>query len=443
VSTSTWSTWARDHTCAPAAVERPAGTAEVADAVCRAAADGHTVRVAGSGHSFGDLVGTGGVLLSLERMDRVLQVDADGLRVRVQGGITLRRLNRLLAAQGVALENLGDIDTQTLAGAISTATHGTGARLPNLSAQVEGLELVLADGMALSLTGEDRELLAAARVGLGALGIITEVVLRIVPAFTLRAVDALAPLERVLAGFDEHVAGHDHFEFFVFPYTSRAIARTLDRVDDPPRPRGRLRAWAEDVALANGAFGAVCHAGRRAPRLVPALNRTVTRLAGGRVEVDRSHRIFANERRVRFTETEWALPREAAPDVVRAVLSLVHRRRLPINFPLEVRCVAADERSLLSPAWGRETAYVAAHVFEGMEAEPFLRAVGEIAAAHDGRPHWGKRHFLGAAELTPRYPGWARFQAVRARLDPGGRFTNKHVRRVLGAPMREAEPAHR
>jgi L-gulonolactone oxidase len=416
-------------------MERPASTAEVAEVVARAAATARTVRVAGSGHSFGDLVATEGVLLSLERLDAVLAIDRARLRARVQAGITLRELNAALDLHGLALENLGDIDEQTVAGAISTATHGTGARLPNLSAQVEALDLVLADGTTVRCTEDEPELLRAARVGLGSLGVITEVELRVVPAFTLRAVDTVAPLDAVLRGLDDRVAAHDHFEFFAFPYATKAVTRTTDRTDEPPRPRGASRAWLEDVALGNGVFGAVCRAGRRAPPLIPPLNRFVTWAAGPRTKVDRSHRVFPNARGVRFTETEWALPRDSARDAVVEILSLVRRRRLPINFPLEVRFVAGDERALLSPSYGRETAYIAAHVFAGMDAEPFLRAVQDVALDRDGRPHWGKRHFLDAAELAPRYPTWDRFQTVRAALDPEGRFTNGHVRRVLGAPV--------
>lgn len=432
-----WRNWAGDEGCAPAALERPGGVAEVAEALGRAADAGQRVRVAGSGHSFSDLVCTDGRLLSLERMDRVLDVDAASGLVRVEGGITIHALSAALAQHGLAFENLGDIDVQTIAGAIATATHGTGARLRNLSAQVEALELVLADGSTLTCSAQDADpsTYLAARVSLGGLGVIATVTLRCVPAFTLRGVDRPAPLAEALDQLEQLGEANDHFEFFVFPHCDRALTRTNDRVEEAPRPRGRVREWAEDVLLTNHAFGAFCLAGRAMPRFIPAFNRTVTRLAGTSVRVDRSDRIFASPRLVRFTEMEYALPRERTAEAVRRVLELIPARGFHVPFPIEVRLVAPDD-ALLSPAHERPTGYVAVHMFEGMAWEPYFRAVEAIMDEYDGRPHWGKRHFQRAETLRTRYPRWDDFQAVRARLDPQGRFANAHAERVLGPVAR-------
>jgi L-gulono-1,4-lactone dehydrogenase len=437
-----WRNWAGDQRCAPVAIERPGSVGEIVAALEQAAAAEERVRVAGAGHSFSAVVCTDGRLLSLERMDRVLDVDRASGRVRVEGGITLHALSAALAEHGLALENLGDIDAQTIAGAISTATHGTGARLPNLSAQVEAIELVLADGATLvcSASDEDPSAFLAARVGVGSLGVIAAVTLRCVPAFTLRAVDRPMPLEDTLARLDELSAANDHFELFVFPHAGTALTRTNNRVEEAPRPRSRAAAWAQDVLLTNQAFHAFCLAGRAAPPLIPAINRLVTRLAGSSVRVDRSDRVFATPRLVRFTEMEYALPRDRAAQAVRRVLALIEARRFRVPFPVEVRLVAPDD-AFLSPAHGRPTGYVAVHMFRGMAWEPYFRAVEEIMDGYGGRPHWGKRHFQTAATLAPRYPRWDDFQAVRARLDPEGRFTNAHVERVLGpAARRRAAP---
>jgi L-gulonolactone oxidase len=422
-----WRNWAGDQVCRPAVVERPQAAAEVVAALERAAAARRTVRVAGSGHSFSDLVPTEGALLDLRGMDRVLDADPGARRVRVESGITLRALNDRLAERGLALENLGDIDAQTLAGALATATHGTGATLRNLSAAVVALQLVTAAGEVREI--DDPDQLRAARVSVGALGIVTEVTLRCVPAYTLRGVDAPVPLAEVLDGLEQRVAAHRHFELYVFPHADVALTRTNDVVDAPPRPRGRVRAYAQDILLTNHALHAVCLAGRAVPRAIPALNRIATRAARSSVRVDRSDRIFSSPRLVRFTEMEYALPRAAAADVLRAVKAEAERH--PVNFPVELRFVAPDD-AWLSPAVERETAYVAVHAFRGMPWEPYFRAVEAIADAHDGRPHWGKRHFQTAATLAPRYPGWERFRAVRRALDPHGVFTNAYTDRVLG-----------
>jgi L-gulono-1,4-lactone dehydrogenase len=442
VGAARWRNWAGDQRCSPAAIEHPGSIAEIAAAVERAAAHGQRVRVAGAGHSFSDIALTDGRLLVLDRMDRVLDVDRSSGLVRAQAGIAIAALNRRLAEHGLALENLGDVDAQSVAGAISTATHGTGARLRNISSQVAALKLVLADGSTLECSqSSDPELLRAARVGLGALGVLAEVTLRCVPAFRLRGLDAPAPLEETLERFEELTLANDHFEFFVFPHADTALTRTNNRTDEPARPRGRANAYIDDVLLANHAFEAFCRLGRRLPTQIPRINRLVTRLAGSSLRVDRSDRIFASPRLVRFTEMEYALPRERTVEAVRRVLELVEsglrvggrHERFAVPFPVEVRTVAGDD-ALISTAAGRDSGYVAVHMYRGMAFEPYFRAVAAVMDELDGRPHWGKRHFQTAATLSARYPDWDRFQAVRRRLDPGGRFANAYTDRVLGPP---------
>jgi L-gulonolactone oxidase len=435
-----WRNWAGDQRCWPAALERPASIAEIAAALERAVNGGQRVRVAGSGHSFGDIVLTDGRLLTLERMRRVLDVDRASGLVRVEGGITIAELNAHLAEHGLALENLGDIDVQSVAGAISTATHGTGARLRNIPAQVAELTLVLADGSTLRCSAErEPEVFKAARVSLGALGVLAEVTLRCVPAFRLEGVDRPAPLQATLERFEELSLANDHFELYVFPHADTALTRTNNRTEAPARPRSRLAAYANDVLLTNHAFELCCRLGRRLPAQIPRINRLVTRLAGSSRRIDRSDRIFASPRLVRFTEMEYGLPREHTVQAVRSVLELVaarargggHRAGFAVPFPIEVRTVAADD-ALLSTAAGRESGYVAVHMYRGMAWEPYFRAVAAIMDDLGGRPHWGKRHFATAATLRPLYPDWERFQDVRRRLDPGGLFANAYVERVLG-----------
>jgi L-gulonolactone oxidase len=366
----------------------------------------------------------------------VLDADpADGL-VKVQAGITIRELNEQLAGLGLAMANLGDIDAQSISGAISTATHGTGAGLPNISAQVEEVELVTADGATRTITKADDggDLLRAARVGLGALGALATVTLRCVPAFTLHGLDRPAPLEETLDRLDELGAASDHFELFTFPHTGVALTRTNARTDAPQRPRSAFAAWTHDILFNNHAFELACRVGRRFPAAIPAINRLITRAAGTTDRTDRSDRIFASPRRVRFTEMEYAVPREHTATAVRRVLAAIDERRFKVPFPLEVRLVGGDD-ALLSPAHGRPTGYVAVHMYRGMEWEPYFRAVEAIMDGLDGRPHWGKRHFQTAATLEPRYPRWDRFREIRAALDPGGRFANAHIDRVLGPPV--------
>ena len=419
-----WTTWSRTQRCEPAAIERPASRGELRAVVERARGP---VRVAGAGHSFTGGALTSGTLISLERMARVLDADPASGLVRVEAGITLHRLSRELHVRGLAMPNLGDIDVQSLAGALATGTHGTGARLPNLSAQVEAMELILGDGSERELTGGD--LLRAARIGLGALGVVAAVTLRCVPAFRLHGVDAPEPLEQVLAELDERAAAADHFEFWTFPHSPLALTRTNTRTDAPRQAPGRPREWFEDVLMDNHVFALFNRAGRRWPRAIPTLNRTASRAASRRERVDWSFRIFASPRLFRFIEMEYAVPREHAVDAVRGAREIL--ARYPITLPVELRFTAADD-AMLSPAHGRDSAYVAVHVFEGLPWEAAFREVEALMSGFGGRPHWGKWSFLGAEDFAPRYPEWDAFQAARAELDPDGRFENDWVTRTLG-----------
>jgi L-gulonolactone oxidase len=419
----TWTNWARQQRCAPERIETPASEEELV----RAVAGAGRVKVAGSGHSFTDIACTDGVMLDMSRMRRVLGVN--GNEVTVEAGITLRHLGEELRARGLAMENQGDVDPQTLAGAISTATHGTGACFGNISSQVVGVRLVDGAGKVRDVTDGDE--LRAARVSLGALGAIAAVTLRCVPAFTIHRIDAPRALDDVLSRLDELVDSHDHFEAFAMPYTRMALTLTSERTDREPEPRGRAGAFVHDVVLENAVLGLFCRTGRAFPRLIPALNRALARLMSGAEHVDASNRVYANTRLVRFTEMEYALPREHAAEALERVLALIERRRLPIGFPIELRVVRPDD-ALLSTAHERPTAYIAVHQYVGMEFETYFRAVEAIMDEYEGRPHWGKRHYQSAATLRPRYPEWDRFAEIRERFDPERRFENDYLRRVLG-----------
>jgi L-gulono-1,4-lactone dehydrogenase len=419
----TWTNWALQQRCAPERIERPGSEEELAHVVAGA----RRVKVAGSGHSFTDIACTDGVMVDMSRMRHVLAVD--GREVTVEAGITLHDLGEELRARGLAMENQGDVDPQTLAGAIATATHGTGGGFGNLSSQVVGVRLV--DG-----TGEPRDIgegdeLRAARVSLGALGALASVTLRCVPAFTVHRIDEPRPLDDLLPRVDELVDSHDHWEAFVMPYTRRALTLTSERTDRRPQPPGQVTAFLHDVVLENAVLGLFCRTGRAFPSLIPVLNRTLARLMGRAEHIDASNRVYANRRLVRFTEMEYALPRERAAEALERVLALIERRRLPIGFPIELRVVRPDD-ALLSTAYERPTAYIAVHQYVGMEYESYFRAVEAIMDEYEGRPHWGKRHYQSAATLRARYPEWDRFAEIRERLDPERRFENDYLRRVLG-----------
>ncbi|MDX1510202.1 MAG: D-arabinono-1,4-lactone oxidase [Nitriliruptorales bacterium] len=426
---SEWRNWAGDQVCQPVARHSASSAGELADIVGTAAIDGHQVRVRGSGHSFSPAVLTDGVLVDVDGMNRILDVDVASGLVRVEAGITLRDLNEQLDTLGLALPNLGDIDRQTIAGAIATGTHGTGATLPNISAQLEALDLIAADGTTTTIDGGDD--LLAARVNLGALGAVATVTLRTVPAFVLHRTDETMPLDRVLEGFDEHADANDHFEFFVFPYATTALTIRRNRTDAEPAPRGRLHQLVNEELIGNRVADLLLRLTRARPSLIPRFSALASRVMDEGDYIDKSFRVFASPREIRFTEMEYAVPRAKGPEAVRAVVDLIEREQIAVAMPVECRVVAGDD-AFLSPAHGRDSVYIAVHQYRGMDHEAYFQAAEEILRDLGGRPHWGKRHTLDAVTTAELYPRLADFLAVRDRLDPDRVFGNDWTRTVLG-----------
>jgi L-gulonolactone oxidase len=423
-----WTNWAGDQRCSPAAIAQP-GTLEALQAVvARAARDDRRVRAVGSGHSFTDCALTDGVLVKLDRLTRILDFDRGAGLVKVEGGATLGDFNRRLDELGLALENLGDIDRQTVAGSISTGTHGTGINYPSISAQVEALELIGPDGDITEITEDDE--LQAARISLGALGLISSVTLRAVPAFTVDRLDSPKPLDEVLASLDELTARNDHFEFYVFPHTDAALCRESRRTDERPRPKPAALVYAQEVMLENWVGGAFARIARARPSLAPRLAKLASAGTGRSRKVDRSYKVFASERRIKFTEMEYGIPHERAAEAVPRVLEIAAKAEHAVAFPIEVRFVSQDT-PLLSTSHGRDTAYIAVHQDTHLNWEAYFREVEQVMNEYEGRPHWGKRHFQTSETLADRYPRWDDFAAIRNRHDPDGRFANAYLERVL------------
>lgn len=429
-----WINWAKTATASPTAVFRPGNPSEIADAVTESANRNLCVRALGSGHSFTDIAASEGAVLDLSGWRGIESADVDSGRVAVRSGTTLRELNTALDALGLAMSNLGDIDAQTIAGAISTGTHGTGMTLGGLATQVEALDVIQADGSTVSYSaGQNPELLAAAAVGLGALGVISVVHLRCEPAFLLSADERPQPLDEVLDQVGQLAAANDHFEFYWFPYGRNALVKRNNRLpaDAAAKPLSAARRFLEYQVLENGVLELLCRTGRAIPRLVAPLNKLASSAVSPRTYSDRSHRVFVTERSVRFVESEYAIPREALPDVLTELRARVPRLPHPVMLPVEVRMAAADD-IWLSTAYQRESAYLAVHQYLGMPYREYFELFESVAGAVGGRPHWGKKHSLGAAELRERYPRFDDFVRMREKVDPDRRFTNAYLDRVLG-----------
>ena len=429
-----WRNWAGNQQARPQAVLHPRDTDEVAQVVKRAATEGRRVKAVGAGHSFTAAAVTDGVLLDLDRMAGVVASDLDTGLVTLHAGTPLHQLNLELARRGLAMSNLGDIDRQSIAGATSTSTHGTGIALGGLATQIRALELVLADGSVVTCSADERrELFAVARVGIGALGIVTAVTLQCEPSFTLVADEQPMPLAQVLDELDDIVESNEHFEFYWFPHTELALTKRNNRLrsGEPAAPIGRVKGWVDDELLANTVFNLTCKLAARRPTLIPRLNRTAAKLMTARRYTAPSYEVFVSPRRVRFVEMEYSLPRAAFKDGLAAIRAVIEREQLLVSFPIEARWVAPDDIPL-STAYGEERCYLAIHMFRGEPFERYFGAVEKEMRALGGRPHWGKMHCRTAEDLRPVYPRFDDFVAVRDAVDPERVFGNAYLETVLG-----------
>lgn len=432
--TTAWTNWARTERAWPVRVERPDSVGAVQRLVRAAAGAGLPIKAVGAGHSFTGIAVAPGVLLELDALSGLVRVDRERNRVTLRAGTRLHDIPRLLEPFGLAMPNLGDIDRQSVAGAISTGTHGTGSAFGGIATQVVGVTMVTADGELLTSDAEQEpELLPALALGLGALGILVEVTLQCVPAFVLHAVERPEPLDELLPELLDRAAAVDHFEFYWFPHTTTALTKTNHRLpgDAPTRPLRPVAKWVDDTLLANGVYRVLCNTGVVAPAIVPRVNRLADRLVGDREFTDRSTRVFTTSRTVRFVEMEYAVPLEHLPTAFARIRALIEERGWRISFPIEVRVAAADEL-WLSTASGRATGYVAVHRFFREDPGEYFRAVEAIMIELGGRPHWGKLHGRDASSLRGVYPRFDEFVRLRDRLDPGRLFGNRYLVRVLG-----------
>ncbi|MBB6635183.1 D-arabinono-1,4-lactone oxidase [Cohnella thailandensis] len=428
--TQRWSNWSGSAVANPTQVLYPTSAEEIASIVRSCRKEGRSLRVVGSGHSFTPVAATNDILISLDRLQGIVSADADSRTATVWAGTKLKLLGELLHGEGLAQENLGDIDVQSIAGAVSTGTHGTGAGFGNISTQVIGMTIVDGNGDIREVDAESSpDTFGAFPVSLGVLGIIVQMKLRLRPAYKLEYRSSRIPLAECLERLDEYRNGHRHFEFYWFPYAETCQLKFMDESEDKITSRP-VRDYLSEMVIENGVFGAMSGLCRRFPRLT----RTVSRISASNVPVFRkveySHRIFATKRLVRFNEMEYNLPASAMANVVREMREVMERGKYAVHFPIECRYAKGDDL-WLSPATGRDSAYIAVHMYKGMPYQPYFAAMEEIFLRHGGRPHWGKLHTLSESQLRERYPRWTDFLDLRSRMDPAGLFLNEHLKKLF------------
>lgn len=431
---SPWSNWAGTEAAEPDHILAPRTTEQIVQEIEYAVAHRRTVKMMGTGHSFTAISAPVDTMLRPDHLAGIVGVDREAMTVTVLAGTPLHELNAALGRLGLALHNLGDIDQQTLAGAISTGTHGTGGTVASLSAQVAAFTMIGGRGEKITASPVAfREIYEMGRIGLGALGILTEVTLLVEPLFALEAHEQPLTWDTALATYDELTSTHHHVDMYWFPHTDRVLTKVNDRLAelDGLRPLSRWRHWLDDEFLANSVFGALTSVGTRAPLTVPRLNRISGAALSRRHYSDLAHRVFTSPRRVRFKEMEYAVPRAVGLDALREVRRLIEAAPWRIGFPVEIRTAPADDIAL-STASGRDSMHLAFHVPAKADHTEYFGGVERILRRFDGRPHWGKMHTLRAEDLAALYPQFDDFVALRDQLDPQRVFTNPHLRRLLG-----------
>lgn len=428
--THTWKNWSESVTCNPSAIHYPTTQDEIIQIVKTCHSNNLHIRVVGSGHSFTPVVKTDQILISLDNYQGIENIDPENHQATVLAGTKIKSLSEALFEHNLAQENLGDIDVQSIAGAISTGTHGSGVNLGTIATQVIAITLMTADGNVVECSPTQHpDIFKAAQISLGSLGIISKLTLQLVPAYKLDYRWQKESLQNCLDNLDQYKSDNRNFEFFWIPHTDTVLAKFMNITDKEPKSRNLFRKFNENI-LENAVLWLLSAANRLRPAMSKTISRIMAALVSSGSDVQYSHRIFATVRRVKFQEMEYNLPAENFIPALKEIQATISDNNIQVHFPIECRFVRADD-IYLSPAYGRDSAYIAVHMFKGMEYQDFFTKMEEIFKKYEGRPHWGKMHHRTATELKALYPKWADFQAVRQKLDPDGLFLNDHLKQIF------------
>ncbi|MGK0387921.1 MAG: FAD-linked oxidoreductase [Maribacter sp.] len=429
MSENTWKNWSETVVCNPDQILMPSSEEEITSIIQAAAKNGKTIRMVGKGHSFTGLVGTDSIIMALDNWGGLINVE--GQVATVKAGSNIKLLGEELYQNGLAQENLGDIDIQSIAGAVSTGTHGTGVQFGNLATQVEEITFINARGEKITCSeSQNHDIFKAAQVSLGSMGVITRMKIRCLPKYILELKNVKADFKDTLAKLDQYNKENRNFEFYYFPYTETVQLKISNVTEAEPKEGGVLQ-YINDMVLENGAFKLFSEISR----IIPSQSRNVSKLVGACVGESKrntwSHRVYATSRLVRFTEMEYNIPEDAFEECILEIKKKIEDTRYDLHFPIECRFVKGDD-IWLSPAYQRNSAYIAVHMYKGMPYKQYLDDMEAIFKKYDGRPHWGKLHYQTSDSLSKLYPKWDDFHAIRKEMDPNGMFLNQYLKDIFG-----------
>lgn len=425
-----WENWSESVICTPTAIHYPTTQDEIIQIIKSCNTNHQKIRVVGSGHSFTPVVKTDQILISLDEYQGIENIDFEQQQVTVLAGTKIKTLGDALFEQGLAQENLGDIDIQSIAGAVSTGTHGSGVTLGNIATQIVALTLISANGDVIECSEtQNQNIFKAAQISVGALGIISKLTLQLVPAFKLDYRWQKESLQNCLDNLDQYKSENRNFEFFWIPYTDTVLAKFMNMTDKEPKSRNLFRKFNENV-IENAVLWILSATNRLRPSLSKRISQIMSMLVSSGSDVQYSHRIFATVRYVKFQEMEYNIPAEDFIPAIKDIQACITDNKMEVHFPIECRFTRYDD-IYLSPAYGRDSAYIAVHMFKGMAYKDFFIKMEEIFKKYEGRPHWGKMHNRTATDFKTLYPKWQDFQAARQQLDPDGLFLNDHLKEIF------------
>lgn len=426
-----WSNWAGNVECVAEQVFYPRTEAEIVEIIQLATEEKKRIRVVGEGHSFSPLIATDYFIISLKYMAGIIHIDQENLLATAWAGTSINKANTALFKSGLAMINLGDIDVQSLGGATATGTHGTGTSFGNVSTEITAFTIITASGEILNCSkDENTDLFMAGRVSLGTFGIITKMTFNVVKAYKLEYTSSSNDFYKTLDTLEESNEKNRNFEFYYFPYSDKLQIKETN-ITDKPVKHNKMLAYINDVFLENTVMSMVSKIGITFPSTAKTLSRWMAKAVPKGTTIDYSHEIYATVRNVYFKEMEYNIPIEHFKACIQEFKDLLEKNEYFVFFPVECRFVKGDD-IWLSPAYGRDSAYIAIHVFKEQAHDPYFKDMEALFMRYNGRPHWGKMHTRTAETLSTTYEKWDDFLALRAKMDPDKLFLNPHLEAVFG-----------
>jgi FAD-linked oxidoreductase len=422
--------WGRSQDFQVGRVLYPHSEEEILTILANATANSKNVRTVGSAHSWTGLIVTNDILVSLDEWQGIISMDPHGKWVEVKSGTKLLKLGNDLWSLGYSMENLGDIDVQSIAGALNTGTHGTGRNFGTLATQIHSLTIALPTGELVEVSEtENRELFKAAQVSLGALGIITRYKLKVVKAFYLEYTSKLGKIKDAVDNFDKYNSEYRNYEFYWFPYTEEVQLKLVNETIKPVADGGFMRDF-NDVLIENLGYYLLSEWSRTHENFYKPFSRFSARGVPKGTWRNHSNKIFATKRWVRFKEMEYNIPKERFQECITEIMETIHKRNFRVHMPLEVRYVKGDD-IMISPATGRDAVYMAVHQYDGMDYLEYFKTIEEIFWKYDGRPHYGKMNTMKKEQFQKTYANWDKFSSIQKQCDPKGIMLNDYLRSIL------------